>query len=201
MSKTTWKGGALLAPIPPAMVSCGTVEEPNVLTIAWTGILNTRPAKTYISVRPSRYSYEIIKNSGEFVINLTTASLVRAADFCGVRSGKDVDKFTHCNLTAVPATEVAAPLIEESPLNIECRVTDIIPLGSHDMFLADIVAVNVDDRYLDADGKLHLEKAGLAAFAHGEYFEMGKKIGSFGYSVRKKKKKRPAPGKTGKKKS
>ena len=190
MSKTIWKGGALLAPIPPAMVSCGTVETPNILTIAWTGIINTRPAKTYISVRPSRYSYQLIKDSGEFVINLTTADLVRAADFCGVRSGKDINKFAHCHLTAVPASEISAPLIEESPLSLECKVTEIIPLGSHDMFLADVVAVDVDDRYLDQDGKLHLDRAGLAAFAHGEYFEMGKKIGSFGFSVRKKKKKR-----------
>lgn len=192
MSKTTWKGGALLAPIPPVMVSCGTVEQPNVLTVAWTGIVNTKPAKTYISLRPSRYSYGIIKESGEFVINLTTAALVRAADFCGVRSGRDVNKFEHCHLTPEAADEVSAPMIAESPLSMECRVTQIIPMGgTHEMFLADILAVHVDERYLDKDGKLHLEQCGLAAFAHGEYFEMGKKIGSFGFSVRKKRKKNP----------
>ena len=192
MSKTTWKGGALLAPIPPAMVSCGTVEQPNVLTVAWTGIVNTKPAKTYISLRPSRDSYGIIKESGEFVINLTTAALVRAADFCGVRSGRDVNKFEHCHLTPEAADEVSAPMIAESPLSMECRVTQIIPMGgTHEMFLADILAVHVDERYLDKDGKLHLEQCGLAAFAHGEYFELGKKIGSFGISVRKKRKLNP----------
>lgn len=191
MGKQTWKGGALIAPIPPALVSCGSMEKPNVLTIAWTGIINTKPSKTYISVRPSRYSYPLIRESGEFVINLTTSSLVRAADFCGVRSGRDVDKFQLCNLTPIPSTALHAPMIAESPLNIECRIFDVIPLGSHDMFLADVVAVNVDESCLDHSGKLRLDQCGLAAFAHGEYFELGKKIGSFGYSVRKKKKRRP----------
>lgn len=192
MSKMSWKGGALLAPLPPVMVSCGTVEKPNVLTVAWTGIVNTIPPKTYISVRPSRYSYDLIRESGEFVINLTTASLVRAADFCGVRSGRDTDKFADMRLTAEPATKLACPMIEQSPLSLECRVFQIVPLGTHDMFLADIVAVNVERSCIDAAGKLHLEKMGLAAFAHGEYYELGKKIGTFGFSVRKKKKGRPA---------
>ncbi len=189
MGKESWKGGALLAPVPPTMVSCGTMEHPNILTIAWTGIINTKPPKTYISVRPSRYSYELIKQSGEFVINLTTSSLVRAADFCGVRSGKDINKFECCQLTPEQATVLSAPMIAESPLSMECKVSEIIPLGTHDMFLADVIAVNVDQQYIDQDGKLHLEQCGLAAFAHGAYFEMGKKIGSFGFSVRKKKKK------------
>ncbi len=189
MGKESWKGGALLAPVPPAMVSCGTMEHPNILTIAWTGIINTKPPKTYISVRPSRYSYELIKQSGEFVINLTTSFLVRAADFCGVRSGKDINKFECCQLTPEQATVLSAPMIAESPLSMECKVSEIIPLGTHDMFLADVIAVNVDQQYIDQDGKLHLERCGLAAFAHGAYFEMGKKIGSFGFSVRKKKRK------------
>ncbi|MBR2459862.1 MAG: flavin reductase family protein [Clostridia bacterium] len=192
MSKEKWKGGALLAPVPPALVSCGSIEKPNVLTVAWTGILNTHPPKTYISVRPSRHSYGLIKESGEFVINLTTAPLTRAADFCGVRSGRDTDKFAQCSLTPEPSTEVSAPSIAESPVSLECRVTDIIPLGTHDMFMADILAVTVDNSLISADGKLHLEKSGLVAYAHGEYFELGRKLGFFGFSVQKKKKRHTA---------
>lgn len=191
MKKIQWKGGALLAPIPPAMVTCGTEEEKNVLTIAWTGIINTIPPKTYISVRPSRHSYRLIKENGEFVINLTTSSMIRAADFCGVRSGKDLDKFEACGLETEPGFTVKAPVLSQSPVSLECRVTQIIPLGSHDMFLADITAVDVDPQYLDKNGKLCLSRSHLAAFAHGEYFELGKKIGSFGFSVRKKRKKNP----------
>ena len=181
----------MLAPIPPAMVSCGTEEEKNVLTIAWTGIINTIPPKTYISVRPSRHSYRLIKENGEFVINLTTSSMIRAADFCGVRSGKDLDKFEACGLETEPGFTVKAPVLSQSPVSLECRVTQIIPLGSHDMFLADITAVDVDPQYLDENGKLCLSRSHLAAFAHGEYFELGKKIGSFGFSVQKKRKKNP----------
>lgn len=188
MAKVKWRGGALLAPVPPVMVSCGDMESSNIVTVAWTGILNTIPPKTYISLRPSRYSYGIIKERGEFVINLTTADLVRTADSCGVYTGRKVDKFQKYSLTRTEAFEVAAPLIGECPLSLECRVTDIVPLGSHDMFIADIVAVDVDETLLDKDGKLHLERARLAAYAHGEYFELGKKIGSFGFSVKKKKK-------------
>ena len=188
MSKIVWKGGALSAPLPPVMVSCSDGEKDNIITIAWTGIVNTIPPKTYISVRPSRHSYNMIKESGEFVINLTPASLIKTADYCGIYTGAKVDKFAKCGLTKGKASQVSAPLIEECPLSLECRVTDIIPLGSHHMFLADILAVDVDDSLLDKDGKLHLERAGLAAFAHGEYFELGKKIGSFGFSVKKKKK-------------
>lgn len=190
MHKVSWRGGALIAPLPPVLVSCGTIEKPNVLTIAWTGIINTLPPKTYISVRPTRFSYDLIKSSGEFVINLTTSQLVKAADFCGVRSGRDFDKFAVTGLKTEKATKVTCPMIEQSPVSIECKVTDTVPLGSHDMFIADIIAVNVDEQYIDKSGKLHLDRCGLAAYAHGEYFELGKKIGSFGYSVRKKSKKR-----------
>lgn len=188
MQKILWKGGALLAPLPPALVTCGTMEKPNVLTIAWTGILSTQPPKTYISVRPSRYSYDLITGSGEFVINLTTSQMVKAVDFCGVRSGKEIDKFAATGLVPEKASKVAAPMLKQSPVSLECRVVERIPLGSHDMFIADIIAVNVDDDYIDKDGKLHLDRCGLLAFAHGEYFELGKKVGSFGYSVRKKSK-------------
>ena len=196
MSKIKWKGGALIAPVPPAMISCmGEDGKPNILTIAWTGILCTHPPKTYISVRPSRHSYPIIKESGEFVINLTTKSLTRAADFCGMKTGKKVDKFKECKLTAdfdPNFPEFACPAISESPMSIYCKVTDIVPLGSHDMFIADVVGISVDDALIDETGKLCLDKANLAAFANGEYFELGKKIGNFGFSVAKKKKGAPA---------
>lgn len=186
MSKEKWKGGTLLSPVPPALVSCGTLEKPNVLTVAWTGIINSDPPKTYVSIRPSRYSYGLIKESGEFVINLTTSELVRAADFCGVHSGAHKDKFALCGLTPEPSFEVGAPSVAESPVSLECRVSDVIELGTHHMFLADIVAVGVDKEYIDAAGKLRLDKCALAAYSHGDYFELGKKIGSFGFSVRKK---------------
>ena len=186
MSKQIWKGGALTAPVPPCMVTCGSGDGANIITIAWTGIINTVPPKTYISVRPSRHSYGLIRDSGEFVVNLTPASLIRAADFCGIHTGKKINKFERCGLHTEPASLVSCPLLAESPLSLECRVTDVIPLGSHDMFLADIVAVDVDESLIDPQGKLHLDRAGLAAFAHGEYFELGKKIGTFGFSVKKK---------------
>ena len=188
MAKIKWRGGALLGPVPPVMVSCGDMEKSNIVTVAWTGILNTIPPKTYISLRPSRYSYEIIKEKREFVINLTTAELVRAADSCGVYTGRKVDKFAKYSLTKTEGFEVSAPVIGECPLSLECKVTDVVPLGSHDMFIADIVAVDVDESLLDKEGKLHLDRAHLAAFAHGEYFELGKRIGTFGFSVKKKKK-------------
>ncbi|MGI6030186.1 MAG: flavin reductase family protein [Eubacteriales bacterium] len=192
MSKITWRGGTLLAPVPPVLVTCGTMERPNLLTIGWTGILSTIPPRTYISVRPERYSHSLIRESGEFVINLTTASMVWATDLCGVKSGREIDKFALCGLTPQPASQVSCPMLQESPLSLECRVQQVIPLGSHDMFLADIVAVNVEESLVDSAGKLHLDKAGLLAYAHGEYFELGKKLGSFGYSVRKKPRKRPS---------
>lgn len=191
MQKEIWPGGALLAPVPPALVSCGSLEAPAVLTVGWTGIVNTRPPRTYVSIRPERNSYPIIKERGEFVINLPPARLVRAVDLCGCRSGKQFDKFALAHLTPAPASAVAAPLIEECPLSLECRVFQSIPLGSHEMFLADILAVQVDAALLDEAGRLCLEKADLLAYAHGGYFALGKQLGSFGYSVRKKKKRRP----------
>ena len=178
--------GTLLAPLPAVMVSCGTPEKANVLTVAWTGILNTKPPMTYISVRPTRHSYGIIKESGEFVINLTTSKMVRETDFCGVKSGRDTDKLKKCGLHPAAASAVKAPLIEESPLALECRVAEIKPFGSHDMFIAEILAVNVDDRYIDSKGKINLNQAGLMAYSHGEYFALGRKLGSFGYSVAKR---------------
>lgn len=184
--RKTLKAGALIAPLPAAMVSCGTLEKPNVLTIAWTGIVNTRPPMTYISVRPERYSYGIIKESGEFVINLTTSKMVRETDFCGVKSGKDIDKLKKCGLHAEQSCKVSAPTVSESPLSLECRVKEIKQLGSHDMFIAEILAVNVDGRYIDSKGKINLNQAGLMAYAHGEYFALGRKLGSFGYSIKKK---------------
>ena len=184
--KIKWKGGTLLAPVPAVMVSCGSLEKPNVLTVAWTGILCTNPPKTYISVRPSRYSYELIGESGEFVINLTTTALARATDSCGVYTGRKVDKFKRFHLTPEAATAVRCPLLAESPLSLECRVFDRIPLGTHEMFLADIVAVDVDENLLDRDGKLRLERADLLAYAHGDYFALGRRLGSFGFSVKKR---------------
>lgn len=191
MSKFIWKPGNLIAPVPAAMVSCGTMEKPNIITIAWTGNVSSSPAKVSISVRPERYSYGLIKESGEFVLNLTTAALVRAADFCGVRSGREVDKFAQLGLTPLPAREVACPLVGESPVNLECRVCDVIPLGSHDLFLADVLAVHVEEELVDDHGRLRMDQCHLAAYAHGEYFALGKKVGSFGFSVRKKRKKLP----------
>ena len=189
MAKIKWKGGALLAPVPPVMVTCGEGENANIITVAWAGIINTKPPRVSISVRPTRHSYNLIRESGEFVINLTPASLVRAADYCGMYTGRKVDKFAACKLTREEAQEVSCPLIAECPLSLECKVTDILPQGTHDLFLADVVAVNVDESLLDAEGKLHLGRAGLAAYAHGEYYELGRRIGKFGFSAVKKKKK------------
>lgn len=199
MSKVQWKGGAMLGPLPPVMVTCGTMEESNIITIAWTGIVNTIPPKTYISIRPTRHSYNIIKETGEFAINLTTTALVKSADTCGVYTGRKMDKFARCALTKEPSAYLACPLIAESPLSLACQVTDIIPLGSHDMFLADIVGVEVDPSLIDRDGKLCLDRAGLAAFAHGEYYALGARIGTFGFSVKKKTKHPTKPSGTKKK--
>lgn len=168
MAKIEWNAGTLLAPVPVVLVSCGSMEQPNVLTVAWTGILSSDPPKTYVSVRPSRFSYALIKESGEFVINLPSSYLIRIVDFCGVKSGRDIQKFEVCNLTVSPSAKVSAPSVAECPVSLECRVTDILPLGSHDMFIADIVGVTVDERFIDENGKLHLEQASLAAYAHGE---------------------------------
>ena len=186
MEKVTWQGGALVAPVPCVMVSLGDMEKSNIITVAWCGITNTIPPKTYISVRPSRYSYEILKEKREFVINLTPSSLAKKADWCGTYTGRKVDKFEKCSLTKEKASKIDAPMIGECPISIECKVTDIIPLGSHDMFLADIVAVNVEKSLLEGD-KLCINRAHLCAFAHGEYYKLGERIGKFGFSVKKKK--------------
>jgi flavin reductase (DIM6/NTAB) family NADH-FMN oxidoreductase RutF len=185
--KQKWKGGALLSPVPAVLVSCGNGENANLITIGWTGIVCTQPPKLYISVRPERHSYGIIKESGEFCVNLPTCGIVRALDFCGVRSGKDTDKFKESKLTKEDSYEVGCVSVAECPITLECKVSQIIPLGSHDMFIADIVAVAADERLIDKNGRLMLEKADLLAYAHGDYFTLGKKIGDFGFSVRKKK--------------
>lgn len=189
--KVKWGGGTLLAPEPCVMVSCGGMGEgeSNIITIGWTGIVNTHPPMTYISVRPTRHSYNIIKESGEFAINLTPASLVREADYCGIYTGKKVDKFKQCGFDKEPASEIGCPIIALSPLVLECRVKEIIPLGTHDMFLSDIVAVDVDESLLDENGKLHLDRAGLSAYMHGEYYALGEKLGKFGFSTDKDAKK------------
>jgi flavin reductase (DIM6/NTAB) family NADH-FMN oxidoreductase RutF len=190
MSKKLLKGGAMLAPVPAVMVSVGDGETKNVLTVAWCGTVATTPPKTYISVRPSRYSYDIIKRTGEFVINLVPSSMARKADYCGIFTGAKVDKFEKCGLTATPIEGVSAPAIAECPLSIACRVTDVIPMGTHDMFLADVVAVAADDALFDEKGAIHFERADLCAYVHGAYFKLGKEIGKFGFSAVKKKKKR-----------
>lgn len=177
----------MLYPLPAVMVSMADKNgKYNIITLAWVGTVCTNPPMVSISVRPERYSYPILKETGEFVINLTTKELAFATDYCGVRSGRDVDKFKEMNLTAIPGTEVKAPLIKESPVNIECRVREIKKLGSHDMFLADVLAVHVDDQYMDAQQKFHLEQAEPIVYSHGAYMTCGEQIGTFGYSVRKK---------------
>ncbi len=190
MAKITWKGSTLLAPVPPVMVTCGDMENANIITVAWTGVLNTHPPRVSIAVRPTRHSYQIIKESGEFVINLTPARLVRECDYCGIYTGAKVDKFAKTGLHKAPASVVACPIIEECPLALECKVIDVLPQGTHDLFLAEVVAVDVEDSILDENGKLCMDRAGLAAYAHGEYFELGKKIGTFGFSAAKKKKRK-----------
>ena len=190
MAKQTWKPGNMVYPLPAVMVSCGDKEgNTNIVTIAWTGTICTNPAMLYISVRPERYSYNMIKESGEFVVNLTTEALAKATDYCGVRSGRDVDKWKETGLTRGKANELAfAPIIEECPVNIECKVTEIKELGSHHMFMAEVVSVQVNDEYMNETGKFCLNETGLMAYSHGEYLSLGKQIGTFGYSVKKKKK-------------
>lgn len=187
MGKELWKPGNMLYPLPAVMVSCCEEGKPdNIITIAWTGTVCTNPPMVYISVRPERHSYEMIKNTGEFVINLTTKKLVKAVDYCGVRSGRDVDKFQEMHLTKEPATHVSVPMIKECPVNIECKVTEIKELGSHHMFLADVLGVHIENTLLDENGKFCLGDAGLLAYSHGEYFSLGELLGTFGYSVKKK---------------
>ncbi len=188
--KTQFKGSSILAPLPAVIVTCGDMEKPNALTIAWTGTVNSIPPKTYISVRPERYSYDIIKQSGEFVINLVSEDLVKECDYLGVRSGRNEDKLANLGLPVSPATQVGAPMLDKSPVTIECKVCDIISLGSHDMFLADVVAINVAEEIIDEKGKICLDKARLIAYSHGEYYSLGRKLGSFGYSVKKPQRKK-----------
>lgn len=191
MSKECWKPGNMVYPIPAVMVSCAQEgKADNIITVAWTGTVCTNPPMAYISVRPSRHSYDMIKSTGEFVINLTTKDLVKATDYCGVRSGRDVDKFKEMNLHKEPATHVKVPLIKECPVNIECKVREVMELGSHHMFLADVVGVDIDPAYLDETGKFRLNEAGLIIYSHGEYYGFGELLGSFGYSVKKKGKKK-----------
>lgn len=193
MSKEYWKPGNMLYPVPAVMVSCGREgEKPNIITVAWAGTVCSDPPMVSISVRRERYSYGIIKDTGEFVINLVNKRLARATDYCGVRSGRDVDKFQETRLTPQSSRYVKAPGIEESPLNIECKVVEVKPLGSHDMFIAQVVGVTIDNQYMDDKGKFSLNASGLVSYSHGEYFGLGKKLGTFGYSVKK-------PGKKGKK--
>ncbi|MBQ5753093.1 MAG: flavin reductase family protein [Alistipes sp.] len=184
--KKSWKPGTMIYPIPAVMVSCGAEpEEHNIITVAWTGTICSEPAMCYVSIRPERHSYDIIKRTGEFVINLTTEALAEATDWCGVRSGRDFDKFSHCGLTPEKCAVVAAPAIAEAPVSIECRVKQIIPLGSHDMFIGEVVNVLVDESLLDPQsGKLDLQRSRLLCYAHGEYFGLGERLGTFGWTVK-----------------
>ncbi len=184
--KEIWRPGNMLYPLPVVMVSLADRDgKYNIITLAWVGTVCSEPPMVSISVRPERYSYPILKETGEFVINLTTRKLAFATDYCGVKSGRDVDKFREMNLTPLPASEVKAPLIAQSPVNIECRVTQVQPLGSHDMFLAKVVAVHVGEEYMDDNHKFHLEKAEPIVYSHGVYFSCGEQLGTFGYSVKK----------------
>ena len=190
MSKVTWKPGTFLYPLPAVMVSCGDMEKSNIITVAWTGILNTDPAIVYISVRPSRYSYNLIKESGEFVINLTNKDLAYATDWCGVKSGEKVDKFKEMKLTKERAKFVKSPMIKESPVSVECKVKEIRELGTHHMFVAEVLAINADEKYINEKGAFDISKCDLIAYSNGNYYTLGKKIGRFGFSVQKNKKKK-----------
>lgn len=187
MSRQTWKPGNMLYPLPVVMVSCQRPgEKPNIITIAWAGTICSDPACLSISVRKERHSYDIIKETGEFVVNLTTKELAFATDYCGVKSGRDIDKFKECGLTPLKSNVVSAPGIEESPVCIECKVKEIIPLGTHDMFIAEVVSVQADEKYMNETGKFDLALAQPIVYSHGTYHELGEKIGTFGYSVKKK---------------
>ena len=186
MAKQMWKPGNMLYPLPVVMVSCKENEKDNIITVAWTGTICTNPAMLSVSIKKERYSYNIIKSSGEFVVNLVTDKLVYAADWCGVRSGKDYDKFEQMKITKQKAKYLSCPMIKESPVNIECRVDEIKELGRHDMFIAKVLNVWADEAYMDSNGKFMLNSSGLVTYSHGEYFMLGKKLGKFGYSVKKK---------------
>ena len=187
MARRNLKGGTLLCPLPAVMATVGTMEKPNIITVAWCGILSSDPPRAYISVRPSRYSHGLLSEGKEFVINLTTEKLARATDFAGVYTGAKVDKFKKLSLTPIASENVAPPTIKESPLALECRVFDVISMGTHDVFMADILSVSADEEYFDENDKLRLDKAGLMAYSHGEYYALGKRIGRFGFSAAKKK--------------
>jgi flavin reductase (DIM6/NTAB) family NADH-FMN oxidoreductase RutF len=188
MSKQVWKPGNMLYPLPVVMVSCGDKKgNKNIITVAWTGTICSDPAMVYISVRPERYSYEMIKETGEFVINLTNKDLAKATDYCGVRSGREVDKFKDMKLTCGKADKLEyAPIIEESPVSIECKVTEVKKLGSHHMFIAEVLAVDVDEKFMDDRGKFRLNDSDLMVYSHGEYYNLKNKLGTFGYSVKRK---------------
>jgi flavin reductase (DIM6/NTAB) family NADH-FMN oxidoreductase RutF len=188
MAKVTWPGGTLLAPVPAVLVTSGTMEKPNVATVAWTGIVCSEPPMTYISLRKSRYSHKLISETKEFVINLTTGSLAKATDACGVYTGSKMNKIKAYSLTPEKASKISCPTLAQSPVSLECKVVEIKELGSHDLFLAEIVAVDVDEKYINENGKLDLKKANLIAYSHGDYIQLGKTVGSFGYAVKKKKK-------------
>lgn len=190
MSKQIWKAETILYPVPVVMVTCGEYDkgEKNIITVAWTGTINTDPAMAYISVRPSRYSYDIIKRTGEFVINLTTKDLAFATDYCGVKSGKNVDKFKEMNLTAEKAPNINCAIIKESPISIECKLKEIIELGTHHMFIGNVVSTVADEKYIDETGKFHFDKSNPICYSHGQYYTLGQHIGKFGYSVQKEKK-------------
>lgn len=188
MAREYWKPGNMLYPLPAVMVSCAREgEAPNIITIGWAGTICSDPPMLYISVRPERYSHDIIEETGEFVVNLINKELTFATDYCGVKSGRDVNKFKEMKLTAIPSKTVKAPSIKESPVSIECKVTDVKRLGSHDMYIAEVTAVSVENEYMNNDGRFELNELGLMAYSHGEYFELGEKLGKFGYSVQKKK--------------
>ena len=187
MSRKIWKAGTFIYPLPAVMVSCGTMEKSNIMTVAWTGIINTNPAMCYISVRPERYSYNLIKEQGEFVINLTNEKLAYATDWCGVKTGAKVDKFKEMNLTKEKAEFVKCPLIKESPVSIECKVKEIRELGSHHMFIAEVLSIDADEKYIDDNGAFDISRCNLIAYSNGHYYSLGRKIGRFGFSVQKKK--------------
>ena len=186
MAKVVWKPGTFIYPIPAVMVSCGTMERSNIMTVAWTGVLNTNPAMVYISVRPERYSYRLIEATQEFVINLTTEELAYATDWCGVKTGLKVDKFKMMRLTKQKGNFVKCPLIQESPVSIECKVTEIRKLGSHHMFMAEVLSIDADDKYIDEKGAFDISKCNLISYSNGHYYTAGKKVGKFGFSVQKK---------------
>ena len=191
MGRQNWRASNMLYPVPAVLVGCRDGEgRDNLMTAAWAGTICSDPVMVSVSIRKERYSHDIIENTGEFTISLTTTGLARAADFCGVRSGRDIDKFHEMKLKRLESVKIRAPGVAESPVVLECRVKQVLRLGSHDMFIAEVVNVSVDERFLDEKGRLELEKADLIAYSHGEYFALGKKIGRFGYSVRRRPKKR-----------